>query len=71
MKGGKSEVACDRGHLYKVITDKNGTIERTRLTKYWTDWADDWAVDFDYFQRKKSSRPPSDQAPAAFPLRLA
>jgi site-specific DNA-methyltransferase (adenine-specific)/adenine-specific DNA-methyltransferase len=53
MKGGKSEVMCEQGQLYKVTKSKNGVVKRERLTKHWTDWVDYWAVDFDYFQRKE------------------
>jgi len=53
MKGGKSEVMCEQGHLYKVTKSKEGKVEKIRLTKPWTDWVDYSAVDFDYLQRKE------------------
>ena len=28
-------------------------LNRTVLTKHWTDWVDQWAVDFDYENRKE------------------
>jgi hypothetical protein len=36
---------------------KTGLVEKTRLTKHWTDWVDYWAVDFDYLQRKEIKVP--------------
>ncbi len=58
MKGGKSEVMCEQGQLFKVTKSKAGLVEKTRLTKHWTDWVDYWAVDFDYLQRKEIIKVP-------------
>jgi hypothetical protein len=58
MKGGKSEVMCERGQLYKVSKSKDGIIKKDRLTKHWTDWVDYWAVDFDYMSRKEIIKVP-------------
>ena len=58
MKGGKSEVMCEQGQLYKVTKSKDGIVKKERLTKHWTDWVDYWAVDFDYFQRKEIIKVP-------------
>ena len=58
MKGGKSEVMCEQGQLYKVAKSKDGIVTKTRLTKHWTDWVDYWAVDFDYLQRKEIIKVP-------------
>jgi DNA modification methylase len=58
MKGGKSEVMCEQGQLYKVTKSKEGVIKKDRLTKHWTDWVDYWAVDFDYLQRKEIIKVP-------------
>ena len=58
MKGGKSEVMCEQGQLYKVTKSKDGIVEKKRLTKHWTDWVDYWAVDFDYLQRKEIIKVP-------------
>ena len=58
MKGGKSEVMCEQGQLYKVTKTKDGIVEKTRLTKHWTDWVDYWAVDFDFYQRKEIIKVP-------------
>jgi hypothetical protein len=58
MKGGKSEVMCEQGQLYKVTKNKDGIVEKVRLTKHWTDWVDYWAVDFDYLQRKEIIKVP-------------
>jgi DNA methylase len=58
MKGGKSEVMCERGQLYKVTKNKDGIIKKERLTKLWTDWVDYWAVDFDYMSRKEIIKVP-------------
>jgi hypothetical protein len=30
-----------------MTKSKTGLVEKTRLTKHWTDWVDYWAVDFD------------------------
>ncbi|MDE2344444.1 MAG: site-specific DNA-methyltransferase [Betaproteobacteria bacterium] len=53
LKESKSAVVCERGQLLKLSKDRNGVIERTVLTRHWTDWVDYWAVDFDYEQRKE------------------
>ncbi len=58
MKGGKSEVMCEQGQLYKVSKNKDGIIKKEKLTKHWTDWVDYWAVDFDYLQRKEIIKVP-------------
>lgn len=58
MKGGKSEVLCEQGQLYKVNKNADGIVSKVRLTKHWTDWVDYWAVDFDYLQRKEIIRVP-------------
>jgi site-specific DNA-methyltransferase (adenine-specific)/adenine-specific DNA-methyltransferase len=58
MKGGKSEVMCEQGQLYKVNKSKDGIVKKDRLTKHWTDWVDYWAVDFDYMSRKEIIRVP-------------
>jgi site-specific DNA-methyltransferase (adenine-specific)/adenine-specific DNA-methyltransferase len=58
MKGGKSEVMCEQGQLYKVTKTKEGVVTKARLTKHWTDWVDYWAVDFDYLQRKEIIKVP-------------
>jgi hypothetical protein len=44
---------CEQGQLFKVTKSKAGLVEKTRLTKHWTDWVDYWGVDFDYLQRKE------------------
>jgi site-specific DNA-methyltransferase (adenine-specific)/adenine-specific DNA-methyltransferase len=58
MKGGKSEVICEQGQLYKVSKNKDGIVKKERLTKHWTDWVDYWAVDFDYMSRKEIIKVP-------------
>jgi site-specific DNA-methyltransferase (adenine-specific)/adenine-specific DNA-methyltransferase len=58
MKEGKSEVMCEQGQLYKVSKNKDGIVNKERLTKHWTDWVDYWAVDFDYLQRKEIIKVP-------------
>lgn len=60
MKEGKSEVMCEQGQLYKVSKNKEGIVEKERLTKQWTDWVDYWAVDFDYMSRKEIIKVPVD-----------
>lgn len=58
MKGGKSEVMCEQGQLYKVNKNMDRIVSKVRLTKHWTDWVDYWAVDFDYLQRKEIIKVP-------------
>jgi site-specific DNA-methyltransferase (adenine-specific)/adenine-specific DNA-methyltransferase len=58
LKEGKSEVRCEQGQLYKIGKNKDGVVNRERLTKHWTDWVDYWAVDFDYLQRKEIIKVP-------------
>jgi DNA modification methylase len=60
MKEGKSEVMCEQGQLYKVSKNKEGIVQKERLTKQWTDWVDYWAVDFDYMSRKEIIKVPVD-----------
>ncbi len=36
MKGGKSEVLCEQGQLYKVSKSKDGIVKKEKLTKHWT-----------------------------------
>jgi site-specific DNA-methyltransferase (adenine-specific)/adenine-specific DNA-methyltransferase len=58
LKEGKSDVICDQGQLYKISKNKDGVVNRARLTKHWTDWVDYWAVDFDYLQRREIIKVP-------------
>jgi site-specific DNA-methyltransferase (adenine-specific)/adenine-specific DNA-methyltransferase len=58
LKEGKSDVICEQGQLYKIGKNKDGVVNRERLTKHWTDWVDYWAVDFDYLQRKEIIKVP-------------
>jgi DNA modification methylase len=58
LKEGKSDVICEQGQLYKISKNKDGVVNRERLTKHWTDWVDYWAVDFDYLQRKEVIKVP-------------
>ena len=45
LKEGKSAVVCEKGPLYKLSKSKDGVVTRERLTKAWTDWVDNWAVE--------------------------
>ena len=67
MKGGKSEVMCEQGQLYKVNKNMDGIVSKVRLTKHWTDWVDYWAVDFDYLQRKEIIKVPVGTGLGAVP----
>lgn len=58
LKEGKSDVICEHGQLYKISKNKDGVVNRERLTKHWTDWVDYWSVDFDYLQRKEIIKVP-------------
>lgn len=58
LKEGKSDVICEQGQLYKISKNKDGVVNKDRLTKHWTDWVDYWAVDFDYLQRKEIIKVP-------------
>ena len=58
LKEGKSDVICEQGQLYKISKNKDGVVNRDRLTKHWTDWVDYGAVDFDYLQRKEIIKVP-------------
>ncbi len=48
-----SKVIVDAGQVVKVTKTKAGEVTREVLTKYWTDWIDYWAVDFDYTNRRE------------------
>jgi hypothetical protein len=53
----------ERGHvrarpLVQGDQKQDGVIKKDRLTKHWTDWADYWAVDFAYLQRKEIIKVP-------------
>jgi site-specific DNA-methyltransferase (adenine-specific)/adenine-specific DNA-methyltransferase len=67
MKGGKSEVMCEQGQLYKVNKNMDGIVSKVRLTKHWTDWVDYWAVDFDYMSRKEIIKVPKGSGLGAIP----
>jgi len=60
LKENKSEVVCDRGQLLKISKDKNGVVQRSALTRHWTDWVDYWAVDFDYESRREIIKAPAE-----------
>lgn len=46
-----TRVTVDGGQVVKLVKAKDGSVEKTVLTREWTDWIDYWAVDFDYFSR--------------------
>ncbi|MGB3973492.1 MAG: site-specific DNA-methyltransferase [Peptococcia bacterium] len=52
MRAG-SKVVIEDGQIFKIEKDKNGIITRTVLTKYWFDWIDYWAIDFNYEDKKE------------------
>lgn len=56
LKNGGSKIVVENGKIIKITKDKNGIIERTVLTKKWTDWIDYWAVDFDFENKKEIIR---------------
>ena len=58
IREGKGDVICDQGQLVKVSKSKDGVVQRTVLTRLWTDWVDYWAVDFDYMSRKEIIKVP-------------
>lgn len=45
MKYGKSGILCEQVQFYKVSKNKDGTVKKEKITKYWTDWVNYWAVD--------------------------
>ena len=53
-KKGKDFVYVENGQVYKVTKDVIGDFNKPELlTKYWHDWVDYWAIDFDYESRKE------------------
>jgi DNA modification methylase len=56
LKNGGSKIIVENGKIIKITKDKNGIIERTIMTKKWTDWIDYWAVDFDFENKKEIIR---------------
>jgi DNA modification methylase len=56
LKNGGSKILVENGKILKISKDKNGIIERSILTKKWTDWIDYWAVDFDFENKKEIIR---------------
>lgn len=56
LKNGNSRIVVENGKIIKITKDRNGIIERSILTKKWTDWIDYWAVDFDFENKKEIIR---------------
>lgn len=56
LKNGGSKIVVDNGQIVKVSKDKSGIVDRTILTKKWTDWIDYWAVDFNFEDKKEVVR---------------
>ena len=53
MSNGATKVTVSNGQVVKVVKDKSGVITSEVLTKEWTDWIEEWAVDFDYASRRE------------------
>lgn len=47
LKPGKNCVLVDGDRLVRMNKDKHGHVTQEELTPSWTDWIDEWAVDFD------------------------
>ncbi len=48
----------EQGQIVKVSKDKDGILQRERLTQQWTDWIDYWSVDFDFENKRELIRVP-------------
>src|SRR5690606_10460991 len=48
LKNKASKIVVEKGQIVKVTKDKDGIVNRERLTQHWTDWIDYWSVDFDF-----------------------
>tara|TARA_Y100001968_G_scaffold277534_1_gene272417 strand:+ start:479 stop:2731 length:2253 start_codon:yes stop_codon:yes gene_type:complete len=55
-KNNKSKVVVEKGNIIQKKKNKDGSIEEKTLTKYWHDWIDYWAVDFNYESKKEIIR---------------
>ena len=62
LKNGGKKLIVENGQIIKVSKDKNGIVEREKLTKKWTDWIDYWAIDFDFESKKEVIRVPKGSA---------
>lgn len=51
-----NRVVVEQGQIVKVTKNKAGILSREVLTKYWTDWIDYWAVDFDFESKREIIR---------------
>ncbi len=58
LKDRSSKIVVERGQIWKVSKDKNGTASREQLTQSWTDWVDYWAVDFNFENKREIIRRP-------------
>lgn len=56
--GARSTIVVDKGQILKITKDKNGAMQRERLTKSWTDWIDYWSVDFNFENKREIIRVP-------------
>ena len=51
-----SRIVVEKGQVTKLTRDVGGNLSREILTKYWTDWIDYWAVDFDFESKREIIR---------------
>ena len=56
VRNRSSRVVVEQGQIIGITKDKDGCIQRKRLTKSWTDWIDYWAVDFNFENKREIIR---------------
>lgn len=53
IRKGGTAVIVENGKVYSIKKNEDKSIERTLLTKKWSDWVDYWSVDFDFESKKE------------------
>jgi len=56
IKEKTNKIVVEQGQIIGISKDKDGIIQRKKLTKSWTDWIDYWAVDFNFENKRETIR---------------
>jgi len=56
LRKGGNKLVVENGQIIKVSKDRSGIINKTLLTKKWSDWIDYWSIDFNFASKKEIVR---------------
>ena len=65
LKNRRTKIVVEKGQIVKVSKDKDGIVNRQKLTEHWTDWIDYWSVDFNFESKREIIRVKRELSPDA------